>query len=106
MGERAVVTCFLRQGTEVLLVRRSDAVATSPGRWAGVSGYAEGDLEAAARRQIDEEVGLLEAATVVRSAEPLTVRDRGRGTEWYVHPFLVDCDGTGVEPNEAVSAHE
>jgi translation initiation factor 2B subunit (eIF-2B alpha/beta/delta family)/ADP-ribose pyrophosphatase YjhB (NUDIX family) len=106
MGERAVVTCFLRHGTEVLLVRRRAAAGTSPGRWAGVSGSAEGDPEAAARREIDEEVGLLAAATVVRSAEPRTVRDRGRGTEWHVHPFLVDCDGTGVEPNEAVSAYE
>ena len=42
MDERSVVTCFLRHGTEMLLVRRSDAVSSYRGRWGGVSGYAEG----------------------------------------------------------------
>ncbi|ELK44964.1 translation initiation factor aIF-2B subunit alpha, partial [Haloferax sp. BAB-2207] len=38
-----VVTVFLRHDGRVLLTRRSDAVGTYQGRWAGVSGYVEGD---------------------------------------------------------------
>ena len=49
MDERAVVTCFLRHGTEVLLVRRSDAVGFYQEQWGGVSGYAEGTPGATAR---------------------------------------------------------
>jgi translation initiation factor 2B subunit (eIF-2B alpha/beta/delta family)/8-oxo-dGTP pyrophosphatase MutT (NUDIX family) len=103
MESEAVVTCFLRHGTEVLLVQRSDAAG---GQWDGVSGDAEGDPEAAARSAIDEEVGLLEPATFVRTADPLVVQDHERGTPCHVHPFLFDCEATGVEPNDDIAASE
>ena len=106
MDERAVVTCFLRHGTEVLLVRRSDAVGSYRGLWGAVSGYAEGTPEAAARREIDEEVGLLDAVEFVRSAGLLAVEDADRGTRWLVHPFLLECSRTDVDPNEEIADHE
>ncbi|QLD89365.1 NUDIX domain-containing protein [Natronomonas salina] len=106
MDERAVVTCFLRHGPDVLLLRRSDAVGTYPGRWGGVSGFAEGTPDEAARWEIHEEVGLLGAADVVRSGEPLHVEDESRGVRWVVHPYLFDCATTDVEPNEEVAEYE
>ena len=106
MDERAVVTCFLRHGTEVLLVCRSDAVGSYRERWGGVSGYAEGTPEAAARWEIDEEVGLLDAVEFVRSADVLEVEDEDRGTRWLVHPFLFDCSRTDIDPNEEIADHE
>jgi translation initiation factor 2B subunit (eIF-2B alpha/beta/delta family)/8-oxo-dGTP pyrophosphatase MutT (NUDIX family) len=106
MEENAVVTCFLRHGTELLLVRRSDAVGSYRGRWGAVSGYAEGSPAEAARREIDEEVGLLDVVEIVRSADPLAVGDGARGVRWLVHPFLFDCETTDVDPNEEVAAHE
>ena len=106
MEENAVVTCFLRHGTELLLVRRSDAVGSYRGRWGGVSGDVEGSPEAAARREIDEEMGLLEAVEFVWSADPLAVEDADRRTRWLVHPFLFDCSSTAVDPNEEIADHE
>ena len=107
MASRDVVTCVLRHGTDVLLVRRSDAVESDLGRWAGVSGSATAaDPEAAARRVIDRTVGLLDAATLVRSADPLTAPAQDRGTERRVHPFLFDCGATDVDPSEEIAAHE
>ena len=106
MDERSVVTCFLRHGTEILLVRRSDAVGFYQEQWGGVSGYAEGTPGAAARREIDEEVGLLEAVEFVRSADAFEVEDEDRGTRWLVHPFLFDCSSTAVDPNEEIADHE
>ena len=106
MASRDVVTCVLRHGTDVLLVRRSDAVASDTGRWGGVSGSAEGDPEAAARRVIDRTVGLLDAATLVRSADPLTAPAHEHDTERRVHPFLFDCEATDVDPSDPVAAHE
>jgi translation initiation factor 2B subunit (eIF-2B alpha/beta/delta family)/8-oxo-dGTP pyrophosphatase MutT (NUDIX family) len=103
MDSEPLVTCFLRHGTEVLLVQRSDAAG---GLWDGVSADAEGDPEAAARSAIDEEVGLLEPATFVRTADPLVVQDHERGTPYHVHPFLFDCEATGVEPNDDIAATE
>ena len=104
--ERDVVTCFLRYGTEVLLLRRSDDVGTYRGAWGGVSGYAAGTPAEAARWEIDEEVGLLGAVEPVRSADPLVVADDSLGTRWRVHPFLFECASTDVEPNEEVAGYE
>ncbi len=101
--ERHVVTVFLRNAGEVLLVRRSDEVGTYRGRWGGVSGYAEGDPEGAARWEIAEETGLGDAATVVHRGEPLAVTDDDLSVRWVVHPFLFDCAGRDVRPNEEVA---
>jgi translation initiation factor 2B subunit (eIF-2B alpha/beta/delta family)/isopentenyldiphosphate isomerase len=111
MTHAHVVTCFLRNPAtgRVLLTRRSDAVGTYVGRWAGVSGYVEGSPEDAlddARREIREETGL--DATLVRAGDPLDVDDGDR--QWTVHPFLFDASGDpaddGVTPNEELEATE
>jgi translation initiation factor 2B subunit (eIF-2B alpha/beta/delta family)/8-oxo-dGTP pyrophosphatase MutT (NUDIX family) len=100
-----VVTAFLRHRGQMLLVRRSDEVGTHRGQWAGVSGFVEsgsggtthaGDGDHSptiltdARRELAEEVGVLDA-TLVRAGEPVEVDDdEGRFT---VHPFLFDYPG-------------
>ncbi|GGC69288.1 NUDIX domain-containing protein [Haloferax sulfurifontis] len=103
-----VVTVFLRHGGRVLLARRSEAVGTYQGRWAGVSGYVEGDpadAERDARRELAEEVGVREAdADLVRAGAPLPVSDGGR--EWTVHPFLFDAGSRDVDTNEELAAVE
>ncbi|QLD85619.1 NUDIX domain-containing protein [Natronomonas halophila] len=106
MDERAVVTCFLRHGTEVLLVRRGESVGSYPGKWGGVSGFAEGTPHEAARWEIAEEVDLLTAVTQVRSADPIPVEDDDRGTRWLVHPYLFDCESTDVTLNEELVDYE
>jgi 8-oxo-dGTP diphosphatase len=95
--ETPVVTCFLLRTSphghdEVLLLRRSGRVRTYKGRWAGVSGYLEGEPEAAeeqARREIQEETGLTDAdVELLQAGEPLTFDDPDLDTRWTVHPFL------------------
>ncbi|ELZ79236.1 translation initiation factor aIF-2B subunit alpha [Haloferax gibbonsii ATCC 33959] len=103
-----VVTVFLRNGGRVLLARRSEAVGTYRGRWAGVSGYVEGDPDDAerdARRELAEELGVREAdADLVRAGATVSVADEGR--EWTVHPFLFDARSRDVDPNEELAAVE
>lgn len=106
MEEHVVVTAFLRHGTDVLLVRRSDAVGSYAGQWGGVSGYAEGTPEDAVEWEIAEETGLDGAVELVASGEPLTVEDDDRETRWLVHPFLFECASTAVEPNEEIAEYE
>jgi 8-oxo-dGTP diphosphatase len=95
--ETPVVTCFLLRTSpdghdEVLILRRSGRVRTYKGRWAGVSGYLEGEPEAAeeqARREIQEETGLTDAdVELLWAGEPLTFDDPDLDTRWTVHPFL------------------
>lgn len=105
-GMSHVVTAFLRHGGELLLTRRSDAVGSYAGRWAGVSGYVEGDPDDAladARREIREETGVTDPA-LVRAGDPLHVVDGDR--EWTVHPFLFEVDSRKITPNEELAAHE
>lgn len=96
MDATPVVTCFLRNGTDVLLQRRSDDAESFPGSWAGVSGHVDGDPGEAAVRAIAAETGLEDAVTLARVGEPFVV---GTDTRWHVHPFLFDCDRRDTEPN-------
>ena len=91
LDEVHVVTCFLRNRGEVLLLRRSEEVGSYRGRWGAVAGHAEGDPDAAAREEIEEETGLLDACTLVRRGDPFAVEDAELGTRWIVHPYLFDC---------------
>lgn len=97
------MTCFLlRRGeggpsassgqAEVLLLRRSERVATYRGRWAGVSGYLEaGTPLEQAYREIEEEVGLERAdVRLLAEGEPLVVPDEAIDRRWMVHPFLLE----------------
>ncbi|WP_435076640.1 NUDIX domain-containing protein [Halococcus sp. AFM35] len=98
MSETPVVTCFLRNRGEVLLLRRSDNVGSYVGQWGAVAGHAEGDPDGAAREEIREETGLGDAVSFVRAGEPFAVED-DRETHWRVHPYLFDCDSRAVETN-------
>ncbi|RDI72155.1 NUDIX domain-containing protein [Halopelagius longus] len=103
-----VVTCFVRNRGRVLLVRRSDSVGTFPGRWAGVSGYVEGDPAAAeddARRELREEVRLGDGdVELVRVGAPLDVT--GADGEFTVHPFLFEAETRETVTNEEISEAE
>ena len=100
MTESHVVTCMLRHESAVLLLRRSAAVGSYAHRWGGVAGYAEGDPDRAAWREIEEETGLEEAVTPVRRGEQFTVEDTDLKTRWIVHPYLFDCAHRRVRLNE------
>jgi len=106
MAETHVVTCFLRNRSDILLLRRSEDVGSYSGQWDAVAGHAEGDPAAAARREIAEETGLADAVTLVCRGDPFPVEDDDPGTEWVVHPYLFDCDSRAVTPNYETADYE
>ena len=92
-----VVTGFVVRDSRVLLLRRSAAVGSYRGMWAGVSGYLE---VPSAREQmwmeLGEELGVGRSdAALVAEGEPLVIEDGDR--YWRVHPFRLDL-APGVEP--------
>lgn len=91
-----VVTCFLRYRGKILILKRSDMVRTSKGRWAGVAGYVEkGEKpEETARKEIREETGIGNAR-LVRMGEPFSVK--GERGVFRVHPFLFEVDTDEVK---------
>jgi 8-oxo-dGTP pyrophosphatase MutT (NUDIX family) len=91
MSRREVVTVFLRRGGRILLLRRSAQVGTYRGKWAGVSGYLEGEPLAQAWAELREETGLGPAdLDSLRGGPPLDVDDAGARLAWRVHPFLAE----------------
>jgi 8-oxo-dGTP diphosphatase len=92
--ERHVVTSFLVSAGRVLILRRSDAVGTYQGHWAGVAGYLEPGVTPLeqALTEIREETGL-EARDVrlVKAGETETVDDSALGRRWIIHPFRFEA---------------
>ncbi len=84
-----VVTVFLIHDGRILVLRRSDAVGTYRGLWAGVSGYLKQAPRDQAYTEVMEETGLgPDDIELLREGEPLHVHDRESGRLWRVHPFL------------------
>ena len=89
LPERHVVTCFLKFGVKILLLRRSKLVGSFRGRWASVSGYVETTADEQALIEIEEEVSLSrEDLKLLKRGRPLEVNDDETGVKWVVHPFL------------------
>ncbi len=87
--ERHVVTCFLENEAEILILRRSGLVGSFRGKWAGVSGYIETTADKQSLIEIAEETGLSrEDIKLLKKGRPLEVLDRDTGIKWVVHPYL------------------
>ncbi len=97
-----VVTVFLMHEGSVLILRRSDKVRTMKHKWAGISGYIEGNenvLERAYKEISEETEFSSEEIELVKTAEPLEVPDKELDTLWIVHPHLFKTSRTDVELN-------
>jgi 8-oxo-dGTP pyrophosphatase MutT (NUDIX family) len=82
-----VITCFLKDDDKILILKRSSKVGSYPNKWAGISGYIEGDENPYHRalKEIREEVGLNEDdLELLVEGSVIRVRDG----PWVVHPFL------------------
>ena len=57
-----IVTCFLRDGDKILLLKRSEKVKSLKGLWAGISGIIENNEAPLfrAKTEIFEELGIKE----------------------------------------------
>ena len=95
-----VVTVFLMHEGKVLILRRSDKVRTMKHKWAGISGYIEGNENVLERayKEICEETGFSsKEIELVKTAEPLEVPDKELDTLWIVHPHLFKTMRTAVK---------
>jgi translation initiation factor 2B subunit (eIF-2B alpha/beta/delta family) len=101
MPDTPVVTVFLRNRGEVLLLRRSADVGSYPNQWGTVTGHLDHENStASAVTEIEEETGLSEHdVELVREGPSFEVEDEERGTRWIVHPFLFDAATREVDLN-------
>ncbi|MCC7367528.1 MAG: NUDIX domain-containing protein [Chloroflexi bacterium] len=97
--ERSVVACFLRFDGRICLLKRSQSVGSSPGRWHCVTGFLEDGIAPLdqALTEIVEETGLEAAAiSLVGAPEPLRMERPGQGWVWVVYPFLFDTASSSL----------
>ncbi len=90
MEEKHVVTSFLEYNNKILILRRSQAVGTYQGKWAGVSGYIEEGNTSFEQslEEIREETGLSHLdVELIKEGEVLEVVDEDLGRKWIVHPY-------------------
>jgi len=83
--EKHVVSCFLENQGKILLLKRSTKVRSFQNKWAGVSGYIEGDERPYDRAliEIEEEVNLSQG-----DLEFITEGEVIKDEPWVIHPFL------------------
>ncbi len=87
LPEKHVVTCFLECDGRILILRRSQAVGSFRGRWAGISGYIETTADEQTLVEIEEEAGLCpQDVELVAKGDLLMAEDEG--VRWVVHSYL------------------
>ena len=88
---REVITGFLYNNGNILILLRSQKVGSYQGKWAGVSGFVEKENTPDEQVYIEiwEETGLEKGdLNLLKKGEPFDVFDHGNNLYWRVHPYL------------------
>ncbi len=98
-----VVTCLIKHEGKILLLKRSGAVSTYQGRWAGVSGYLKNNErpEQRAIKEIEEETGLIGSDVILKkTGDVVEVVDTDQNRTWLIHTFLFEATSNKIKLNE------
>jgi len=98
-----IVTCFLKSGDKILILKRSDKVKSMKSLWAGISGIIENDESPLERSKIEifEELGL-DASQIKLLKESIKMRiisPQYENHEWEVYPFLFSVENPIIKLN-------
>ena len=103
MYKTKIVTSFLKNSNNILLLRRSERVKSMKNFWAGISGIIEGDEEPVKRAKIEiyEEVGIKESDIIlVKEGNRILIESpQYANHQWEVYPFLFSCTKREIELN-------
>jgi 8-oxo-dGTP pyrophosphatase MutT (NUDIX family) len=98
-----IVTCFLKSGDKILILKRSDKVKSMKSLWAGISGIIENDESPLERTKIEifEELGI-DASQIKLLKESVKMRimsPQYENHEWEVYPFLFSVENPKIKLN-------
>jgi len=89
----AVITIFIRYKEEILILKRSNKVATYQGRWNTVAGYID-ELKPIHEKiieEINEEIGVIKDNILRQKiGDTYTFKDMKTNKTWIVCPVLVE----------------
>ena len=103
MHKTKIVTSFLKNSDNILLLRRSEKVKSMKNLWAGISGIIEGNEEPIKRAQIEiyEEVGIKKSnITLIKEGDIILIESsQYTNHQCEVYPFLFSCTKREIKLN-------
>ena len=103
MYKTKIVTSFLKNSEEILLLKRSHKVKSMKNLWAGISGIIEEDEVPIKRAQIEifEEVGIKKSnITLVKEGDKILIESpQYENHQWEVYPFLFSSTNREIKLN-------
>ncbi len=90
-----VITCFVKYGDKILLLKRSGKVCAYQGLWNTVSGYLDEfcSLEQKAHKELREEVGItIDMIKQTKLGQPYEFIDNNTRKIWVIFPILVELN--------------
>jgi len=98
-----IITCFLKNGDKILIIKRSSKVKSMKGLWAGISGIIERDEPPLTRAKIEifEELGINDNQIVLlKEAEEMRIKSpQYENHEWAIYPFLFSVENPEIKLN-------
>ncbi len=98
-----IVTCFLKSGDKILILKRSNRVKSMKNLWAGISGIIENNESPLERTKIEifEELGIdaSQIKLLKESAKMRIISPQYENHEWEVYPFLFSVENPKIELN-------
>jgi 8-oxo-dGTP pyrophosphatase MutT (NUDIX family) len=103
MRSTKIVTSFIKNNNELLILKRSNKVKTMKGLWSGISGIIENDEEPLKRAKIEifEEAGMIEdEMTLIKAAKEMRINSpQYKNHEWEIFPFLFEAVNPTIKLN-------
>ena len=103
MRKTKIVTSFLRNSEDILLLKRSEKVKSMKNLWAGISGIIEDNEEPIKRAKIEilEEVGIEESdISLMKEGNKILIESpQYVNHQWEVYPFLFSCSNKEIKLN-------
>jgi len=98
-----IVTCFLKNGDKILILKRSNKVKSMKNLWAGISGIIENNESPQERAKIEifEELGIdaSQIKLLKESAKMRIISPQYENHEWEVYPFLFSVENPKIKLN-------
>ena len=103
MYRTKIVTSFLKNSEDILLLKRSEKVKTMKNLWAGISGIIEGNEKPLERAEIEifEEVGIKKSdVNLVKQGKSILIESpQYANHQWEVYPFLFTTENREIKLN-------
>ena len=104
MNYTNIVTSFLKNNNQILILKRSDKVKSMKNLWAGISGIIErNDISPLSRAKIEifEETGIKEEQInlLKKSQQMKIISAQYKNHEWNIFPFLLKVENPEIKLN-------